>query len=96
MKVMIVRLSTGEELIGSWDEVSGVISDPALIAVGANPLNNQMKVQLVPWAMFAKESSVQLNKNHVLYTAEPDDQIYNRYNQAFGSGIQLVTPQVQL
>lgn len=96
MRVMIIRLTTGEELIGSWDDMSKTISTPALVAVGSNPLNNQMKVQLVPWAMFAKDNSVQLNPDHITYVAEPDEQIYNRYNQVFGSGIQIATGNIQL
>lgn len=89
MSVKIIRLSTGEELIGSWNEHTSSITDPALIAVGANPLNNQMKVQIVPWAMFTKTATVKINPAFIVYIEDPDDQVYNKYNQTFGSGIQI-------
>jgi hypothetical protein len=97
MKVMIVRLITGEELIGSWDSDAQVISSPLMIAVGSNPLNNQLKVQLVPWGMFTRNDSFRLKDEHVMYVEEPDEQIYNRYTQATGIGIQLPeTGKIQL
>lgn len=97
MKIQVVRLITGEELIGYFDNESGHISGPMLIVVGSNPLNSQMKVQLVPWAMFAQgDTSIPLNKNHITYAAPADTQLYNKYTSLNG-GIQLpATGKIQL
>lgn len=93
MSVKIVKLITGEELIASVSETSSSVSiaEAAVIILGANPLNNQPKVSLMPWAMFTKTGVVTVDKRHIIYIEDPDEQLYNHYSRQFGSG--LVIPE---
>lgn len=90
MTVRIVRFNTGEEVIADITETDATItiSNGAGVQFGMDPGGTQMKVGLVPWSPFVK-GPVTVSKQNVMFVAEAIDDLYNRYNQMFGSGIQL-------
>jgi hypothetical protein len=82
MNVMIVKLTSGEELIGEYDEGKCKITNPVVMI----PVNNE-KIAFSPWMPYAEDKSFTLKEDQVLLIANPSKTITNEYNKAFGSGI---------
>lgn len=86
MSVKIVRLSSGEEIVCSC-EVDGdiyKIKKPAiLIPTGKGTLG------LMPWLAYAdlSENTIEIDKKFVVFMIEPQNDLLNEYNTAFGSGL---------
>ncbi len=83
--VRIVGLLNGLELIAKVYETEDsyhVKNGAILVPTSQNQLG------IAPWIPYAKtEKGVELNKSKVMYVVEPDDEVSNQYNSAFGSGI---------
>ena len=86
MSVKIVRLSSGEEIVCSC-EVDGdiyKIKKPAiLIPTGKGTLG------LMPWLAYAdlSENTIEIDKKFVVFIIDPQNDLLNEYNTAFGSGL---------
>jgi hypothetical protein len=95
MAIQIIRLSTGEELIGevSVDESGGyVISKPAILGMieGEEGVPNMVLQKYLPHSEQGEDISIRINSDHVMFTFSPLSEILNHYNSSLGSGI--VTP----
>lgn len=91
MTVQIVKIITGEELIGNiindqFDEI--VIDNPANIHM-APTQDSRMQLYLIPYAPYAEKDRFTLSKSHVIMQYEPNVDLLNKYNHMFGSGIQI-------
>ena len=82
MNVKIVKLISGEELIGDYDEKINTISNPVVMI----PVNNE-KIAFSPWMPYSEDNSFNLKKEQIQIIATPSKVITNEYNKAFGSGI---------
>jgi len=82
VNVKIVKLISGEELIGEFDEVKYTINNPVVMI----PVNNE-KIAFSPWMPYAEDKLFTLKKDQVLVLATPSKTIANEYSRAFGSGI---------
>ena len=82
MNVKIVKLISGEELIGEFDEVKYTIGNPVVMI----PVNNE-KIAFSPWMPYADDKLFTLKEDQVLVLATPSKTIGNEYSRAFGSGI---------
>jgi hypothetical protein len=49
---------------------------------------------MIPLLIFSTSESLSVAAEHIVYTAEPDDEVKNAYNAKFGSG--LVMPSLNL
>tara|TARA_B100001758_G_scaffold180360_1_gene157081 strand:+ start:221 stop:562 length:342 start_codon:yes stop_codon:yes gene_type:complete len=92
--IQIVKLTTGEDLIGevTEDEIEGrgflIINKPAIIMIMPKPGNDtDFTVGLAPYAPFAKEHKVPVFPAHVVSIYDPSKEMLNSYNSKFGSGI---------
>ena len=85
MNVKIVKLVSGEELIGEFDEVKYTIDNPVVMI----PVNNE-KIAFSPWMPYADDKKFTLKEEQVIIIANPSKTISNEYSRAFGSG--LVVP----
>ena len=85
MNVKIVKLISGEELIGEYDEVKYTITHPVVMI----PVNNE-KIAFSPWMPYADDKTFTLKEDQLLVIANPSKTIANEYSRAFGSG--LVVP----
>lgn len=93
MMIKIVKLISGEELVGdvTIDEDKLNISNPAMLQLMPSRNDpNQFMVGLIPYAQYTKSQAVEMRMNHILWVEEPVDDLYNNYNSMFGTGIQLV------
>ena len=95
--IQIVKLTTGEDLIGdvSEDKIDDrgflVIDKPAIIMIMPKPgSETNYTVGLAPYAPFAKNHKVPIFPAHVVSVYDPGTEMLNTYNKKFGSGI--VTP----
>ena len=82
MNVKIIKLISGEELIGEFDEKTNTITNPVVMI----PVNNK-SIGFSPWMPYSEDKIFQLNKEHVMLVCEPSKIITNEYNRAFGSGL---------
>jgi len=80
--VKIVKLLSGEELIGMFDEETYTIKNPVVMI----PVNNE-KIAFSPWMPYSADKEFQLKEEQVSVIAAPSKTITNEYNRAFGSGI---------
>ena len=89
--IQILKLITGEELIGDLTEKDSqfIVKEPCAIQVMVSRADNTPTMSLVPYAFYADEHAITIDKAHVIWNAKPMDELYNQYNRVFGSGIQL-------
>ena len=95
--IQVVKLTTGEDIIGdvTESEIDGrgflVINKPAIIMMMPKPgSETEFGVGLAPYAPFSKEHKVPIFPQHVVSIYDPGNDILNAYNEKYGSGI--VTP----
>ena len=82
VSVKIVKLLSGEELIGEFDEGTYTIKNPVVMI----PVDNQ-KIAFSPWMAYSEDKEFKLKEEQVSVIATPSKTITNEYNRAFGSGI---------
>jgi hypothetical protein len=99
MDIKILKLNTGEEVLGeieSESETEIVISNPVGVAI-VRGKDGQPNVGFAPFPLHAEQKSGQtiaFSKKNVVYSYVPAEDFVNNYNQIFGSGI--VLPKKQL
>jgi hypothetical protein len=82
VNVKIVKLISGDELIGEWDEEKTIITNPVVMI----PVNNE-KIAFQAWMPYVEDTKYQLKEEQIVITATPSKTIGNEYSRAFGSGI---------
>jgi hypothetical protein len=100
MKILTMKLVTGEEILGeieSESETEFVITNPVGIAI-VRGKDGQPNVGFAPFPLHAEQktgATVAINKKSVVYSYVPAEDFVNNYNQIFGSGI-VLPPQKSL
>lgn len=100
MKILAMKLVTGEEILGeieSESETEIVLVNPVGIAIVRDPKTGQPNVGFAPFPLHAEQktgATVALSKKSVVYSYQPAEDFVNNYNSIFGSGI--VVPQKQI
>jgi hypothetical protein len=90
--IKIVKLVTGEELIADTesDHNSITLNQPCAIQLIPNRGDpSQTMMGLIPYASYTEDFKVTISLDKVIWQEKPSKEIYNQYNSAFGSGIQL-------
>lgn len=89
MSIKIIKFINGDEIIGdvkvSDDHVT--VTDAAQIIMVPSQVQGQAGMALSPFMPYTKNRSFDFNISMILTFAEPVEQLYNQYNQIFGSGI---------
>ena len=86
MNVKIVKMISGEEIIGEWDDKTGIIKNPVvMIPVDKN------KIAFQPWLPYAEDKEYKFKEEQIHVIANPSATIVNEYNRMFGSGIVVPT-----
>jgi hypothetical protein len=94
LNVKLVRLSTGEDVI------TNIVEETDTYLEFKNPIvafpSEMGKIGFAPWSpLLSKEKQeIQVSRNFIIYTADPDEGIVEQYNQMFGS--KLMTPNKKL
>ena len=82
MNIKVVRIISGEELIGDWDDEKHIITNPVvMIPVAKDQLGFQ------PWIPYAEEEDMILKDHHIMVICTPDKKLQNEYNRVYGSGL---------
>ena len=90
INVKLFRISTGEEVVAE------LVSETDISVVMKNGLvvlpTPQGGIGFAPWTPVINKDKpeIEVSKNFVVYIAEVDEQVKNKYNEIYGS--KLVTP----
>jgi hypothetical protein len=93
-ELRILKLISGEEIVGEIlsDTTEGVlIQDPCTLGI-MQTQTGQPRLNMMPMLLFSEQKKVQLQKSHILYTVTVAQEIQNKYNEIYGSGIVLPKP----
>ena len=82
MNIKVIRLVSGEELIGDWNEEKTIINNPVIMVPIAK---DQLGFQ--PWIPYSEEEDIQLKEQHIMTVLTPDKKLQNEYNRVYGSGL---------
>ena len=82
MIVKIVKLTSGEELFGDFDEQKSIIKNPVVMI----PVNKE-QIAFQPWLPYSEDIDYNLKPDHVLIIATAAEAIAAEYNRIYGSGI---------
>ena len=88
--VKLFRIITGEEVVA---ELVSETVDTVTVKNGLVVLPSAQNVGFAPWATVInrEKPEITVNRNHIVYIAELDSNIRNKYNEIYGS--KLVTPE---
>ena len=82
MNIKAVRLVSGEELIGDWNDEKYIITNPVvMIPVAKDQLG------FSPWVPYVDEEEIHLKEQHIVTILTPDKKLQNEYNRVYGSGL---------
>jgi len=90
-KLRILKLSTGEEIVGNITERSGdliSIENPCVLGIAMGP-NGKASLQMQPMLIFSEQKKVDINRANIIYDVSVAPEIENKYNEIYGSGIVL-------
>lgn len=93
-KIMCLKLSSGEEVIGKLSEqgtVQTIVKDVALVIMMPGQAQGQYSLGLMPFLPYADSKTFAFNSQHVIVQFKPSLDMLNNYNRMFGSGIQIAT-----
>jgi len=82
MNIKIVRIVSGEELIGDWNEKTNTITSPVVMVPVAK---DQLGFQ--PWIPYSEDEAMTFKDQHIVVVLTPDTKLQNEYNRVFGSGL---------
>jgi len=86
--VKYVKLVTGENVIGQVRQETEyyLLKDAMLVAITPDG-----SIGMMPLSTLGKNDNVKIDKQHVVFVDDPDDEIKNIYNTKFGTGIVAAT-----
>ena len=87
----ILKLTTGEELVGDIVEETPEkyrVENPCVLGIAMGP-NGKASLQMQPLLIFSQQKVVEFNTNHIIYNVTVAQEIKNKYNEIYGSGIVL-------
>ena len=82
MNIKIVRIVSGEELIGEWNEKTNTITSPVVMVPVAK---DQLGFQ--PWIPYSEEEAMTFKEQHIVVVVTPDTKLQNEYSRVYGSGL---------
>jgi hypothetical protein len=88
-ELRILKLSTGEEIVGNITVRSGElisIENPCVLGIGMGP-NGKASLQMQPMLIFSEQKKVDILRSNIIYDVSVAPEIENKYNEINGSGI---------
>ena len=86
MNVKIVKMISGEELIGEFDELTRTITNPVVMI----PVSKE-QIAFQPWMPYSEDKEYTLKEESINVVATPSSTIMNEYSRIYGSGIVVPT-----
>lgn len=94
MTIAVIKLITGEEIIGEIEIQPTHVSLTNVGVVQLVPTQTGVGMSLYPFAPYAEESHFSFKNEHIITSFEPSTDLRNNYNKMFGTGIQIVKSNV--
>ena len=91
MTIAVIKLITGEEIIGEIDIQPTYVTLTNVGVVQLVPTQTGVGMSLYPFAPYAEESKFSFKNEHIITSFEPSIDLRNNYNKMFGSGIQIAS-----
>jgi len=86
--LLLLRLSTGEEIMGDVTSNNGkvlTVKNPVrIVVVPSKTEPNNPSVAFAPFMQWSDDKELTFNSNHVIVTASPITEFVNQYNGMFG------------
>tara|TARA_Y100000768_G_scaffold213602_1_gene160938 strand:+ start:3676 stop:3981 length:306 start_codon:yes stop_codon:yes gene_type:complete len=95
--IKIVRLTTGEDLIGEVQEGSGVVNikKPYIIYPTSQPKPGEaIKFGMFTYIPYAETDDISFDEKHILVVVDPKQDLLASYNQSVSKIIQKTGPQL--
>ena len=92
--IKILKLSTGEEIIGDVTsaDITFVIKNACVLQMMPTRSDpSKAMMALIPYCSHVKNSILEISIQHIVWDGEPVEELYNQYNSIFGTGIQLAS-----
>ena len=92
--IKIVKLITGEELIAdvTGNGTTMTLSKPCSLQMVPSRQNPDQPIMgMFPYAAYTEDHCIDVDIDKIIWDAKPLKELYNQYNSAFGSGIQLTS-----
>jgi hypothetical protein len=88
MNCKLLRIITGEEVVA---EVLEETDDTITVQNGLVVLPQQNSVGFMPWATVINKEKPEIvvNRNHIVYVAEVQEEVALQYDKMFGSKLDL-------
>lgn len=101
MNVKLVRLSTGEDMIGDLknNDVNGVlIENPCIVYLSQNPNNpsGPANLGMTRWMPYADNKEFLIDSKFIVTIAEPAEELAKQYDQVFGTGLIVPDKKIQI
>lgn len=95
MSIKVIKLVTGEEVIGDIQTDDGndkihVKKPCAVMLVSSKSTPDQHSMALIPYAAYTRDHEIQIYKKAIVWIAELEADVYNQYNRIFGTGVQII------
>ena len=90
MEIKILRLSTGEDVIGQIQNQSGEITEikKAFVIIPTQSAPGKPgQLMLTPYLPYATEDVIKIKREHIIAEVSPKTDIKNSYNYHLGTGI---------
>jgi hypothetical protein len=89
-ELRILKLISGEEIVGDLaDESSESVTIQNPCSLGIMQSQTGPRLNMMPMLLFSEQKRVQLQKAHIVYIVSVAQEIQNKYNEIYGSGIIL-------
>lgn len=95
--VKLLKLITSEEIIGNCTKKGSkiYIDNPcAIMLISSKSTPDQHSMALIPYAAYAKDHKLEIEKRQVVWEADLEDDVLNQYNAILGSSIQIVSGEI--
>ena len=92
--IEVIKLVTGEEIVGDtkYEQNKVIVKKPcAVMLVASKSTPDQHSMALIPYAGYAKDHTITIDRTSVIWEADLEDSVYNQYQSIFGSGIEIFT-----
>jgi len=93
MSIRAIKLKTGEELVADIEGIS-TVGDKEVLAekvtldkpfsIHLVPQENGIGMQMIPWALYAKEHSITYPSSEICFCIEPSTSLRNEYASMVG------------
>lgn len=92
MNVKLMRLSTGEDLIGDLltnENGNVVVENPCIVYLSQNPNGGPANLGMTRWMPYAENKEFTLDSKYIVTIADPVEELAKQYDGVFGAGLIL-------